>query len=68
MTMKQKSTAGVILAVDLGKYKSVACLYASGEDAEVRFVAFDTTPDELSGLLQQLRPRVLVIEACALAG
>ena len=68
-TMKMNSSVGCILAIDLGKYKSVACLYpaASGQ-AEVCFRSFDTSRDELADLLEQVKPAVLVIEACALSG
>jgi len=41
-TMKTPTT-GCILANDLGKYKSVACLYPySADQAEIRFRSFDT--------------------------
>jgi hypothetical protein len=61
------STAERILAIDLGKYKSVECRYdaASGE---VAFAAFDTTRGELIKRLARHRPDVAVIEACALSG
>jgi transposase len=56
-----------ILALDLGKYKSVSCLFdpATGEYS---FASFETTRDELSRLLARRRPGVVVIEACLLAG
>ena len=56
-----------ILAIDLGKYKSVACDYhaASGE---VAFTTLDTGRDELSRLLTRSQPDVVVIEACVLTG
>jgi transposase len=60
-------TACPILALDLGKYKTVACLYA-GDPAAARFVTLDTTRAELGRLLARHRPGVVVIEACALAG
>ena len=52
---------GTILAIDLGKYKSVACAYRSG--AEPAFRAVDSDPDRL---LRQVGPGVIVIEACGL--
>src|SRR4051812_38663962 len=57
----------IILAIDLGKYKSVACVLdqASGE---FRFTTLDTTRAELRKLLGQQTPGVVVIEACLLAG
>jgi transposase len=61
------ATAGRILAIDLGKYKSVACDYDPAT-AEVAFASFDTTRDELRRRLAGGRPAVVVIEACALSG
>jgi transposase len=60
-------TAERIFAIDLGKYKSVACDYhaASGE---VKFTTFDTSLGLLRQLLSKRRPGVVVIEACALCG
>lgn len=56
-----------ILALDLGKYKSVACAY-DRSTAEYRSSTIDTTRDELEKLLQRERPHVVVIEACTIAG
>jgi transposase len=68
-TKKRVPAAGCILAIDLGKYKSVACVYpAAGQQSEIRYETFDTSPEELADLLGRVRPAVLVIEACALAG
>jgi transposase len=61
------ATAERILAVDLGKYKSVACLYQACS-GEVEFMSFDTTREELTQRLTEHRPGVAVIEACALSG
>ena len=61
------ATAGTILALDLGKYKSVACLYDRAS-AQARFHTLDTTRDELRRLFQRHRPALVVFEACALAG
>jgi transposase len=61
------ATAGPILAIDLGKYKSVACGYDPAT-AEVAFASFETTRDELRRRLTRSRPAVVVIEACALSG
>src|SRR6516165_10531009 len=58
--------AGLILAIDLGKYKSVACRYA-GPDS-VTFESFTTDRSRLRKLLEHARPAVVVIEACLLAG
>jgi transposase len=56
-----------ILALDLGKYKSVACAYDPA-DGEARFHTLPTSRAELGRLLDRLRPAVVVIEACTLAG
>jgi transposase len=58
--------SGTILAIDLGKYKSVACVYRS--DSEPSFRSLLSTPETLLRLCQQHRPDVVVIEACLLAG
>jgi len=55
-----------ILAIDLGKYKSVACLLDC--NGEFRFTTFDTTRDEVRKLVGQHQPGVVIIEACLLAG
>jgi transposase len=61
------ASAGPILAIDLGKYKSVACVHdqATGEFA---FSTFETTRTEMRRLLAAAQPAVVIIEACLLAG
>src|SRR5262249_9886532 len=56
-----------ILAIDLGKYKSVVCILddASGE---YRFTTFDTSRGGLRKLIAKEQPGVVLIEACLLAG
>jgi transposase len=67
MTTTAKTTAAAsILAIDLGKYKSVACLYRSADDQ--RFTTFPTSRAELTRLIDKHRPEVILIEACLLAG
>jgi transposase len=61
------ATATTILAIDLGKYKSVACGHDEAT-GEVRFTTLDTTRAELAKLIGKERPRVVIIEACLLAG
>jgi transposase len=56
-----------ILAIDLGKYKSVACAHDPATGA-VRFTTLDTTPAELRKLIAKEQPGVVIIEACLLAG
>src|SRR5262245_41623074 len=57
---------GTILALDLGKYKSVACAYDAA--APARFDTLATSRAELRRLFARCRPAVVVIEACALSG
>jgi transposase len=64
-TLNASTTA--ILALDLGKYKSVACLY-DGDPAAARFQSLTTCRAELVRLLGQHPGAEVVIEACSLAG
>jgi transposase len=66
MTTANATAADTILAIDLGKYKSVACLYRSADDQ--RFATLPTTRAELTRLIDKHRPAVILIEACLLAG
>jgi len=61
------TTVAPILAIDLGKYKSVACWY-TGSDAQALFETFPTHPDTLRLLLQRQAVRAVVVEACVHAG
>jgi transposase len=60
------TAAGPILAIDLGKYKCLACIYRSATDHTFR--AIDTSRAEVERLLRRTRPAVVVVEACSLAG
>jgi transposase len=66
-TATATATTTAILALDLGKYKSVACAYDPA-DGEARFHTLATSRAELARLLDRCRPAVVVIEACTLAG
>jgi hypothetical protein len=55
------------LAVDLGKYKSVACA-RDPSTGEIRFTTYETSRGELRRLLDKEQPAVVIIEACLLAG
>jgi transposase len=59
--------ASTILALDLGKFKTVACAYDRAT-AQARFDTVTTCRQELLRLLEQHRPAVVVFEACTLAG
>jgi transposase len=65
-TTAEAAAADTILALDLGKYKSVACLYRSADDH--RFTTIPTGRAELTRLIDTHRPGVILIEACLLAG
>src|SRR5262245_53201683 len=66
-TTMTATAAGSILALDLGKYKSVACLY-DRTTAQGAFDTITTSRAELLRLLERHQPALVVIEACALAG
>jgi transposase len=61
------STVGPILAIDLGKYKSVACVY-DRDSGEVVFRSVPSSREEFQRLIERSGPSVVVIEACTLAG
>jgi transposase len=61
------ATTGLILALDLGKYKSVACWH-DGAGSAPRFETLTTSRHDLRSLLLRCRPAVVVFEACTLAG
>lgn len=56
-----------ILAVDLGKYKCVACVYHK-PTAAAEYRTVDTSRAEVEQLIRSTRLAVVVIEACTLSG
>jgi transposase len=56
-----------ILALDLGKYKTVGCEYESESGAH-RFHRSASTPAALRKLVQDVNPDRVVIEVCSIAG
>jgi len=66
-TITSTASTNVILAIDLGKYKSVACVHDQAT-GEISFTTLETTRVELRRLIDQQQPAVVVIEACLLAG
>jgi transposase len=56
-----------ILGLDLGKFKSVACLYDPATSA-ARFATVHTDPAGLREFLQSERPGLVVFETCTVAG
>src|SRR5262249_60581610 len=63
----EATAAGPILAIDLGKYKSVASVY-DRQAAAADFRTIDTSTAEVERLIRRTPPAVVVIEACALTG
>jgi transposase len=61
------SAVNPILAIDLGKYKSVACIY-DRHSGEVSFRSIPSSREEFQRVIERSRPSVVVIEACALSG
>src|SRR5881628_2182094 len=66
-TISTTASTNTILAIDLGKYKSVACVHNQGT-GEFGFTTFETTRAELRRLVSKEQPAVIIIEACLLAG
>jgi len=66
-TISTTASTATILAIDLGKYKSVACVH-DADSGEIRFATFDTSRAEVQRLLAKEAPGVVIIEACLLAG
>ena len=56
-----------ILALDLGKYKTVGCEYESESGAHCFRRSF-TTPAGLRQMVQEVNPDRVVIEVCSIAG
>lgn len=56
-----------ILAIDLGKYTCVSCLF----DTETNATEFETIKTywiEFEGLLNRMRPQLIVMETCSITG
>src|SRR5262245_3098998 len=66
MNTKTASTS-TILAIDLGKYKCVACAHAQAT-GDIPFTSFHTTRAELQRWIGKEQATVVIIEACLLAG
>lgn len=56
-----------ILAIDLGKFKSVACLFNT-ETNEAEFETIVTYRWAIQQLLEQAQPDRVVIETCSISG
>ena len=60
-------TGTTILAIDLGKYKCVACAYDKAT-AAAEYRTLTTSRAEVQRLIRTAGPAAVVIEACSLAG
>lgn len=67
MKTTTNSAAATILAIDLGRYKSVACVYDTGAAAGL-FHTLDTVRADFDQLFARHPTAVVVVEACANAG
>jgi transposase len=56
-----------ILAIDLGKFKSVACLFNTKTN-EAEFETISTYRWAIQQLLEQTRPDRVVLETCSISG
>ena len=56
-----------ILGLDLGKFKSVSCLY-DPSTLEARYSTITTDPDTFRKFLERERPNLVVFETCTIAG
>ncbi|MGE5754361.1 MAG: IS110 family transposase [Planctomycetaceae bacterium] len=56
-----------ILGLDLGKFKSVSCLY-DPSTLEARSSTITTDPDSFRKFLERERPDLVVFETCTIAG
>jgi transposase len=65
--MTMSTTTMSILAIDLGKFKSVACRYNPRTGGHA-FETLATNPPAVHDLLVDAAPSVLVIEACSICG
>jgi transposase len=67
-TTTATATTGLILALDLGKFKSVACAYDRAAPDSPRFDTCTSDRTHLRRLFATYRPAVVVFEACLRAG
>jgi len=66
-TSMMTPAAITILAIDLGKFRSVACRYDTSTGTHA-FETIATTPPAVHDLLVEAAPQLLVIEACGVCG
>jgi transposase len=66
-TAPSPTAAGTILAIDLGRYKSVACAYDRATTG-TRFHSVESTRRDVAHLVARYPGALVVVEACANAG
>ncbi len=57
-----------ILALDLGKFNSVACIFSTESQKAVRYQSLTSSPQMLHDLIVQVQPQRVVFETCSIAG
>src|ERR1043166_7270519 len=57
-----------ILALDLGKFKTVACAYDPAHPGATRFRTVSTAVEMFERLLREEQPQLVVFETCTIAG
>jgi len=57
-----------ILALDLGKFNSVACVFSTQSQKALRYQSLTTSPQTLHDLIVQVQPQRVVFETCSIAG
>jgi transposase len=67
ISLKEDTTMTRILAIDLGKFKSVSCLLDTATN-ETEFWTMTTDQQYLLTLLKNYTPDLVVIKSCGLAG
>ncbi len=66
-TLHSTSITNPILAIDLGKYKSVACVFGANP-SRATFASLTTDREHLRKRIGRTKPSVVLIEASLLAG
>ena len=57
-----------ILALDLGKFNSVACIFSTDSQQPLRYQSLASSPQALHDLIVEVQPQRVVVETCSIAG
>jgi len=57
-----------ILAFDLGKFNSVACIFSTDTQKPLRYQSLASSPKALHDLIVEVQPQRVVFETCSIAG